>query len=148
MSVNSYDQLRARQQKEVDDFPMAFAFNDKQFAEGMRKLGLDPSETCQVLSIGAGGFIRKTDEDAFIKMFHRHHTEHEAAIAADKTGNGYIYEMFRYELANHEYGYTRNAEPALAALGVTWEQLAQDQRVLRSFKKACKDEANWHDKHR
>lgn len=66
MSVNSYDQLRARQQKEVDDFPMAFAFNDKQFAEGMRKLGLDPSETCQVLSIGAGGFIRKTDEDAFI----------------------------------------------------------------------------------
>ena len=51
MSTNQYKEMRNRQQAEVNAFPMFFAFNKQQFAEGMRKLGLSPSDTRQVCSI-------------------------------------------------------------------------------------------------
>ena len=37
---NHYQELRDRQQEEVNAFPMFFAFDQRQFAEGMRRLGL------------------------------------------------------------------------------------------------------------
>ena len=143
----SYTQLKARQQKEVNNFPMAFAFSSNQFDEGMRKLGLEPSEKEKIVSIGAGGFIRKADEKAYQEMFQRHHLEREAAMSNDKTGNGYLLQMFRYELSNHEYGYTRDAEPALLALGLSLEDIGNDDRLLYAFEKACKQEAAWYDRH-
>lgn len=48
--------------------------------------------------------------------------EREAAIAEDKTGDGFIYQMFLCELSNHEYNYTEDVEETLDALGYTWEQ--------------------------
>ena len=36
---NHYQELRDRQQEEVNAFPMFFAFDQRQFAEGMRRLG-------------------------------------------------------------------------------------------------------------
>lgn len=146
-AAESYIELKKRQQKEYSAFPKAFAFNSEQLAEGMRKLGLDPSETGRIVSVGAGGFIRKEDEAAYHALFRRHRLEHEAAMAADKTGNGYILQMFRCGLSDHEYGYTRDAEPALMALGISWEDIGNDKRLLRAFEKACKQEADWHDKH-
>lgn len=95
----------------------------------MRALGLDPSDTGQILSIGGGGFIRKTDAEAFRAMFRRHRLERKAAMDADRTGDGYLLEMFRCELSDHEYGYTRDAEPALMALGVSWEDIGSDERL-------------------
>lgn len=143
----TYSQMKARQQKEVNGFPMAFAFCSGQFAEGMRRLGLDPSDKEQIVSIGGGGFIRKTDEEAYKAMFRRHRLEHEAAMDADKTGDGYLLEMFRHELSNHEYGYTRDPEPALLALGIYWEDIGGDERLLHAFETACQQEADWYDKH-
>ena len=141
----SYRQMRVRQQQEVNGFPMAFAFSDRQFAEGMRALGLDPSDTGQVLSIGGGGFIRKTDAEAFHAMFRRHRLERKAAMDADRTGDRYLLEMFRCELSDHEYGYTRDAEPALMALGVYWEEIGSDERLRYAFETACLQEADWYD---
>lgn len=143
----TYSQMKARQQEEVNDFPMAFAFCGRQFAEGMRNLGLDPSDKEQIVSIGGGGFIRKTDEEAYKAMFRRHRLEHETAMDADKTGDGYLLEMFRHELSNHEYGYTRDPEPALLALGIYWEDIGGDERLLHAFETACQQEADWYDKH-
>ena len=45
---NQYQELRNRQQEEVNAFPMFFAFDKQQFAEGMRRLGLRPSDMNQV----------------------------------------------------------------------------------------------------
>lgn len=137
--MNSYQELKARHQAEVNAFPFFFAFSNKQFDEGMRKLGLDTSDTDKVYRLsGAGGFYRKSDSAALHEMFDRHEQERQEAIAADKTGDGYIYEMFDVELANHEYGYTGDPGDALAALGLTLEEVAQDPRLLYGFEKACK----------
>ena len=71
-ALESYAQMKARQQREVNGFPKVFAFSDRQFAEGMRVLGLDPADRDKIVSIGGGGFIRKADEDDFQAMCQRH----------------------------------------------------------------------------
>lgn len=146
--MNAYIEMKNRQQEEVNAFPMAFAFNQKQLEEGMRKLGLDPSETDKVCSLfGAGDFLRKTDVPAFAEMSRRHRSELKAAMDADETGEGFIFEAFDAELSNHEYGYTGDATDALAALGITREDLEKDARLMHGFKKACKSQMDWYNEH-
>ncbi len=135
---NTYQEMRKRHQKEINSFPIKFAFSDKQFEEGMRDLGLEPTETDKVCKVGrTGGFIRKSDLPALKKMLGNHGTELQEAIDADETGNGFIREMFYYELCNHEYGYTMDAGDALDALGYSIEQINKDKRLLAGFTSAC-----------
>lgn len=42
--MESYRELRDRQQKEFNELPLGFAFSDKQFDEMMGKWGLDPEK--------------------------------------------------------------------------------------------------------
>lgn len=137
--MNKYSELRERQQKEVEDFPMFFAFSEKQFEEGMKSLGLKPGDTKKIYKLGnTGGFYRKSDSQALRDMFERHRKELEDAIAADETGEGFIFDMFNYELANHEYGYTGNPDDTLDALGMTMEEINADSRLLHGWKMAVR----------
>ena len=133
---NSYLALNAETRKELEAFPMQFAFNMKQFEEGMKSLGLTKDDTDKIVSIPGGGFVRKTDADAFMDLFKRHREKHLAAIAADTEGTGYIYEMFDYELGNHEYSYTYDPKPALTALGLTLQQVKANPIMLAAFNRA------------
>ena len=134
--MNKYTELKNRHQEEVNAFPKFFAFNNQSFSEGMEKLGV--YEKDQVCSIGYGGYIRKTDKDKFIELLRGHRKEREEAIANDKTGDGFIYEMFLYELSNHEYSYTLDYEDTLEALGYTYKDLESDTRLAHGIRKAAK----------
>lgn len=137
--MNSYAELRQRQQKEFDAFPIGFAFSGEQYERQMREWGFEPTDTDKVVSLGVGGgFIRKTDMEAFHEMTDRHSKEREEALAADTTGEGYIYDMFRYELANHEYGYTYELDDTLYELGLTLEEIKKDKRLRKGLNKALK----------
>lgn len=105
--MNTYKQLKDRQQKETDAFSLGAAFSKQQFADMMQEWGLTVDDTDKIISIGAGCFIRKSDKEAFFNMLKRHNKEMQDAIAEDKTGDGFIYDMFYYELANHEYIYIK-----------------------------------------
>lgn len=131
--MNAYEELRTRQQKEFDAFPIKWAFNSKQMDEAMKELGLQPGEYDKITSIGAGGFIRKTDSDAFDALLEKLNKELEDAVAADPTGEGFIYDMFKYELDNHEYGYTGSAQETLDALAMTMEEIEADERLKNGF---------------
>jgi hypothetical protein len=133
---NAYLILKQKRQEEVNNFPMVFAFSDKQFEEGMTKLGLKETDTDKIYSIGGGGFIRKTDSELFSAMFERHNKEMKESIDADLTGEGFIYDMFAYELANHEYGYTGEIDDTLDALGFTEDEINADARLLNGLDKA------------
>ncbi len=137
--MNTYEQLKNRQQKESNAFPLGAAFSNTQFAEMMQKWGLTVNDTDKILSIGYGCFIRKTDRAAFHEMLERHSKEMEDAIADDKTGYGFIYDMFITELANHEYCITHDLHDTLNALDLTAEQLAADERLLNGLTQAKKD---------
>jgi hypothetical protein len=135
--MNRYAELRHRQQKEFDALPLGFAFGRKQFDEMMRGWGLDPEKDVdKIYSIGAGGYVQKKDADLLHKTRERHDAEMAAAIAEDTTGEGFIYQMFLYELDNHEYGYTRDTEDTLDALGYTAEEVLGDPRLKRGIEKA------------
>ena len=134
----TYKALKERQQQEINAFPFIWAFNESQLADGMRRLGLDPEKDKDKLcNIGGGGIIRKADADAMREMFDRHRRELQEAIAADKTGDGFIYDMFYTELANHEYSYTMDLAEGIAACGLTVEQINADPALIRGLKKAA-----------
>lgn len=142
--ANQYQEMKQRQQEEFHAFPCFFAFSDAQFAEGMKKLGLKPTDTRKVCA-GLGGMIyRKTDSPKLVEMMERFGREQDEAIAADATGEGFIYDMFEYELSNHEYTYTRSVSAAITACGFTAEQVMGDPRLKHGLEKACTDLWNWY----
>ena len=131
--MNKYTSLKSKQQAEVDAFPFGFAFNQKQFEEMMIKWGLTPDDTDKIYSIGGGGYVRKSDAEAMHKMFERHELERKMAR---KHGDDYLFEMFNYELANHEYSYTQDLTDTLDALGLTIDEINTDPRMADALKRA------------
>ena len=134
--MNRYAELKRRQQAEFSAFPMQFAFSDRQFAEGMAALGLEPTDTDKVYKAPGGGFYRREDGPRLKEMMDRFDRELQEAIAADETGEGFIYEMFLYELDNREYSYTGDTSDALDALGYTADEVLGDPRLKRGIEKA------------
>jgi len=139
--MNKYTELNAKHSKMVNDFPMAFAFSNKQFEEAKEKLGVESND--ELLSVPGGGIIRKTDQEAFTKQYHQRNNEIEDALKDDE----YLYEGFLYELANHEYCITGDPESTLDCFGLTVDEVQADERLLTIFKKARKqyliDSANY-----
>jgi hypothetical protein len=134
---NKYLELKNKHQQEVNDFPMFFAFSDKQFEEGMKRFGLKPTETDKIYKLsGTGGFYRRTDAQALRDMFSRHSQEMTDAISKD---DEFVYNMFLYELANHEYCITYDLEPTLCACGLDEDEVSRDERLLGLLKKAIAD---------
>jgi len=105
----------------------------------MAKFGLSPNDTDKIYSMSnTGGFYLRTDSPRFVEMMARHNKEFADAVAADITGEGFIFDMFNYELANHEYSYTHDDTSTLDALGVEPEDIEKDQRLLHGLKLAKK----------
>ena len=134
--MNRYADLKQRQQQEFSAFPMQFAFSNQQFAEGMAALGLKPADTDKIYKVPGGGFYRREDGSRLKTMMDRFDQELNEAVAGDKTGDGFIYEMFLYELNVHEYGYTMDTEDTLDALGYTVEEVLGNPRLKRGIEKA------------
>ena len=131
--------MKIRHQKEVRAFPLIAAFSEEQLREGLVKLGLDPKTgRKEIMPIGAGCFIRKTDAGSYKEMAARHYHELNDAIAADLDGAGFIYDMFLSELINYEYSYTGDPTEALDALGITDEDLAKNDALQNGLKRACR----------
>lgn len=127
--MNKYVEMKERHQKEVDNFPMKFAFSDEQFKKAMEELGLTENDLDKVVGIGAGGFIRKTDVNDYKEMGERQYKEFREAIEKDKVGDGFIKEMFLYELANHEYIIAREIDDTLDALGLTDDDIRNNNNL-------------------
>ena len=134
--MNRYADLKQRQQQEFGTFPMQYAFSNQQFAEGMAALGLKPADTDKIYKVPGGGFYRREDGSQLKTMMDRFDQELHEAVAGDKTGDGFIYEMFLYELENYEYGCTMDLSETLDALGYTPEDIQADPRLSHGLERA------------
>ena len=135
--MDAYAEKKNRHQKEVNGFPMFFAFTNDQFNAGMKKLGLNQEDTDKIYKLGnTGGYYRRDDAENLHGMFERHRSEMQAAIEADKKGNGFIFQMFHYELANHEYVVTGDLTDTLNALGLTMEDVQNSKPLSNGLNKA------------
>ena len=140
--METYEAMKQRHQKEVNDFPLGAAFSDKQFEEMMKNWGLTVKDCDKIYRIGSGMYVRKSDHKAMHEMFDRHEKELQDAIEADKTGDEFIYGMFYYELCNHEYCITGDLSETLDVLGLTANEVNDNPAMLNALHKAAKA-AGW-----
>jgi len=131
--MNKYEELKKKQSNEFNKFPIAFAFSDEQLKEGLKKLGLNENDTDKVVGLGNGGFIKKTDIENYKKLSEKFYKEFKEAIAEDKTGENFIKDMFEYELANHEYGYTFEINDTLEAIGITLDEIDNSDNLRKGL---------------
>lgn len=137
--IESYKTMKDIHQKQVNEFPIFFAFSQEQFEKGMKSLGLNPDDTDKIYKLGdTGGYYRRDDAVKLHDMFDRQDKELRDAIEADATGEGFVFEMFKYELSNHEYVLTHNISDTLESLGLTVEEINDSEKLLRGLKKAIK----------
>ena len=114
MKRQEYLDFKKRQQKEFEDFPIAYAFNDKQLEEALEKLGATKEECISVF--GHGDIVRRQDAKDLVKLFARHDKELKEKLKFDPE---FAYEAFLYEMDNHEYANNWSAdEDVLAELSI------------------------------
>lgn len=116
----NYQELKAKHSKELNEFEgIFFAFSNKQFSEGMEKLGLTEEDKNKVCTLGSGGIILKSRGKAFNEMFKRNSGAMEEGLKQPD----FLLSALSYELANHEYCITYDFEDAFSALGLTLEDI-------------------------
>lgn len=138
--MNMYLELKKQHQKEVNEFPSIYALNKEQLIEAMAKFGLKEYETNKLIHLGYGAFIRKSDKEKFNQIFSRYDEKLKKAINEDLTGEGFIYQMFDYELANHEYCITYELDDTLNVLGLTMDEIRNNDKLLHGLRKAIENQ--------
>lgn len=124
--IESYNTMKDKHAKELNEFHgLFFAFNNKQLEDGLTKFNITKKD---ILSIGAGGFLLKTQEQAFDDLFKRHNQERKNRLKDQKM----LLDALAYELRNHEYCITYDVADALDSLGLKREDI--EPKIL---KKAC-----------
>lgn len=136
--MNAYAEMKKRHQVETNALPMYWAFTEERFDEVLKELGLTKNDTDKLCRAPGGGFCLASDAKMIADTLIRHRKELEAAIKADETGDGFIKDMFLYELRNHEYTYTLDTEETLNACGFSEVEVEADPRLKHGLEMACK----------
>ena len=127
ITTETHTQQKKRHMDEISTVKGLFwAFSNDQLTEGLNKINATVKD---IVSIGAGGFILKTELQGFKDMLDRHALERKELKKDVKK----LFDALVYELGNHEYCITYDPQDALDALGLTKEDV--DPVLL---KKACK----------
>lgn len=122
----------------INNFPMFFAFNTTQFEEGKQKIGVTDNK--DLLSIGMGGYIRKSDKELFTHILKKRKNSMKEFLK-DNTN---LKEAFYYELNNHEYYITRDISDTMSSLELEYEKLSIEQKdilqqTINEYLAACNE---------
>ena len=136
---DEYLDLKKKHQKEFEEFPIAYAFNDKQLQEALEKLGATKEECITVF--GHGDIVKRTDAKALIAMLEHHDEELKRKLKDDVD---FAEAAFLYEMDNHEYAINWSAdEDVLAAFNIDFDfirkhglQMAYDSARNKHLKHA------------
>ena len=130
----TYQEYQRNREKNANDYKdIFFAFNDDQFNEGMEKLGLEPTDTDKIYSIGHGGFILKATSNQFHTSFKNNHTELQELLKDDD----FLLSALQYELCNHEYCITYELDDTLDVLGITRDDIKNRPNGVKILQKAA-----------
>lgn len=140
MERQKYLDLKQRHQREVEDFPIAYAFNAKQLKEAIEKLGATKEE---VTTLGYGTVIKKTDIPAFEELLEDHRHELKMAMK-DKD---FAYAAFLYEMDNHEYAINWSGDDdVLSCFNLIYAQLDEldlEEVYQRAARQHLKHAREW-----
>lgn len=106
-----------------------FAFSEEQFKEGMAEIGAKSEK--ELYRMPGGGFYKKMDSPKIKQLFSDAVKIQKAALKDG--GVEFAADMFSEELANHEYGLTRDLRDTLDAIGIEPEEIWQDEALSRGL---------------
>jgi len=137
--METYLQIKARHQAEVDAFPIGAAFSNEQLAEMMKKFGLPNDKTgyAQIVSLGYGCFIKRTDVPAWLEMGKRH----DAEMKAMRKNRKELVQALRYEFANHECQFNNDETQkkiVCDCVGLDYEEVMKDAWLKKIYSDAWK----------
>lgn len=120
MKRQEYLDLMKKHQQELEDFPIAYAFSDKQLEEALEKLGAKKEECVTVY--GHGDVMKKTDVPAFFALLKHQKAELQEAMKDEEFAEA----AFLYEMDNHEYAINWDGDAdVLACFNLDEKQLLE-----------------------
>jgi hypothetical protein len=123
----TYQELETRQQNELNAFEhIFFAFSNKQFEEGLKRLD---TNTKSIFSMGGGGYVLKSHAKDLDELFTRHKQE----LKENRKSRKNLLESLVYQLRNHEFCITYDVTDALESLGLALVDIPKD--ILNKAKK-------------
>lgn len=127
--MNKYIEYKKYCEDRLNAFPIVFAFSNSQLQEGLNKLGVNKSE---VISIGGGGFIRKSDKQNFHDLLDNFDEKLDENLEDDE----FVLQMFKYEMGNHEYCITYDDEEVIEACGLDLDRFNSSERLRKLYSEA------------
>lgn len=132
-----YLDMKKKHEKELSDFPIAYAFNEKQLEEALEKLGATKEECVTVF--GHGDIVKRENAKPLVEMMERHVDELKRKLREDVE---FAEAAFLYEMDNHEYAINWSAdEDVLDCFCINWDfirkyglQMAYDSARNKHFK--------------
>lgn len=119
LRTQDYINLVEKHRKEIEAFPIAYAFDEKQLKEALEKLGAKDVSECVTIS-GIGDIVLKKDAPRYIQTLKDQRKETLEALK-DKD---FAVAAFRYEMDNHEYAINYDGDgDVLGCFGMEMEDL-------------------------
>lgn len=129
----TYCDFKLAEREAIDALPIEFAFNDDQFHDMLKKFGLTLEEKDKLRRIPGGGFCLATDVKMIVETMLSWSRKLSEIIETD---DEFTVDALRYELDNHEYGYTGEPDDALLELGLPSDVNKLDDRMKELFCRA------------
>lgn len=132
MKRQEYLDLMEKHQQEITDFPIAYAFNNKQLEEALEKLGATKEECVTVF--GHGDVMKRTDVPAFKAMLIRHTKELHEALRDEEFAEA----AFLYEMDNHEYAINWSGDEDVFSCFAIDEKMLYEMGLDGAYRRARK----------
>lgn len=128
--LKKYLDLRKKHKKELNDFPIKYAFSDEGLDKALKELDAKVEECTSIT--GCGDVIRKKDVPDWIKLMKRHKEELDELIK----NHDVAYEAFLYEMNNHEYAINWEGDAdVLGCFGMS-EKTLEEKGLLSEYRRA------------
>lgn len=128
--LKKYLDLRKKHEKELNDFPMKYAFSDKGLDKALKELDAKVEECTSIT--GCGDVIRKKDVPDWIKLMKRQKAELDELME----DHDIAYEAFLYEMNNHEYAINWEGDAnVLGCFGMS-EKTLEEKGLLSEYRRA------------
>ena len=143
MKAKAYLELQKAHQKEINDFPIAYAFNKEQLEEALIKLGVKSTDECVTMT-GHGDIVKREDAPKFRAMLKRHKDE---IIKLLQNSEADAEAAFLYEMDNHEYAINWDGDDeVLGVFALDYEDLEKmnlEGAYRRARKQHMKNASEW-----
>lgn len=128
--LNKYLDLRKKHEKELNDFPMKYAFSDEGLDKALKELDAKVEECTSIT--GCGDVIRKKDVPDWIGLMKRQKAELDELME----DHDVAYEAFLYEMNNHEYAINWEGDAeVLGCFGMN-EKILEKKGLLSEYRRA------------